>query len=278
MHFEKIVKKMTKDEELDSIIGTGARLDHIFGLLRDAIKNKKRVFATRFIDMAEKEILKSSDWERKNKLAIYKGVVAMMDRDFKAAADVFVKSLATFTPCDLISFRDFVFYTVVTSIVSLDRLALTRKILGSPEILSVVGQIDHLSEFLVSLCECRYKEYFMSFALLIDSLRDDPFLGMHLRYLTRSLRLVAYRQFLLPYKSVTIEMMATAFGVSLDFIEAELSAFIAAEKLHCKVDRLNKVVESNRMEEARNVLYGRIVKSGDSLLNQLQKLSRVIDV
>jgi 26S proteasome regulatory subunit N7 len=73
-------------------------------------------------------------------------------------------------------------------------------------------------------------------------------------------------------------MMAEAFGVTEDFIEDELSAFISAGKLHCKIDRINRFVESNKLEDPRNVLYGRIIKQGDLLLNRIQKLSRVIDV
>lgn len=263
---------------LATITGTGAKVDYMFEVIRDAIRTKNRSVATLYIEMAQIETSKGGDWERKNKLSVYKGVLAMYDRNLRSAADVFVKSLATFTPCELLSFKDFVFYTVISSMITLDRTTLMQKILESPEILTVVGEIPRLREFLTALCECRYKEFFEDFVVLIDSVRMDPYLGMHVRYITRALRLVSYQQFLLPYKSVTIQMMASAFGVTPEFIEDELSSFISAGKLHCKIDRINRVVESNRMEDSRNILYGRIVKNGDLLLNQLQKLSRVIDV
>jgi 26S proteasome regulatory subunit N7 len=73
-------------------------------------------------------------------------------------------------------------------------------------------------------------------------------------------------------------MMAHAFGVAPEFIEEELSAFISAGKLHCKIDRINKYVESNRLADPRNALYAKVLKQGDLLLNRIQKLSRVIDV
>ncbi len=45
-------------------------------------------------------------------------------------------------------------------------------------------------------------------------------------------------QFLDSYKSVTLESMATAFGVSVDFIDYELVDFIVAGRLPAKIDKV----------------------------------------
>ncbi|KAG7012295.1 26S proteasome non-ATPase regulatory subunit 6-like protein, partial [Cucurbita argyrosperma subsp. argyrosperma] len=84
-------------------------------------------------------------------------------------------------------------------------------------------------------------------------------------------------QFLESYKSVTIKAMANAFGVSVEFIDLELSRFIAAGKLHCKIDKVAGVLETNR-PDSKNALYQATIKQGDFLLNRIQKLSRVIDL
>lgn len=57
----------------------------------------------------------------------------------------------------------------------------------------------------------------------------------------------------------------------------ELSRFIAAGKLHCKIDKVAGVLETNR-PDAKNALYQATIKQGDFLLNRIQKLSRVIDL
>lgn len=57
----------------------------------------------------------------------------------------------------------------------------------------------------------------------------------------------------------------------------ELSRFIAAGKLHCKIDKVAGVLETNR-PDAKNALYQSTIKQGDFLLNRIQKLSRVIDL
>ncbi|KAK6037215.1 hypothetical protein COOONC_25280 [Cooperia oncophora] len=48
------------------------------------------------------------------------------------------------------------------------------------------------------------------------------------------MRLRAYEQFLTPYKTVRIDMMAKDFGVSRTFIDKELHRLIAAGQLHCR--------------------------------------------
>lgn len=79
------------------------------------------------------------------------------------------------------------------------------------------------------------------------------------------------------YKTVKIQTMARTFGVSSEFIDAELSELIAARRLNCKIDKVDGIIETERTDE-RNRLYKQVLKKGDHLLNRIQKLSRVADV
>ncbi|CAL9036884.1 unnamed protein product [Musa banksii] len=103
------------------------------------------------------------DWERKNRLKVYEGLYCMSTRNFKKAANLFLDSISTFTTYELFSYDTFVFYTVLTSIISLDRVSLKQKVVDAPEILTVIGKIPHLSEFLNSLYDCQYKSFFSAF-------------------------------------------------------------------------------------------------------------------
>lgn len=58
---------------------------------------------------------------------------------------------------------------------------------------------------------------------------------------------------------------------------SELSRFIALGRLHCVIDKVNGIVETNRLD-AKNAQYQACIKQGDLLLNRVQKLSRVINV
>lgn len=57
----------------------------------------------------------------------------------------------------------------------------------------------------------------------------------------------------------------------------ELSRFIANGKLSSKIDKTLGLVESQRPDN-RNATYQTIIKQGDTLLNRVQKLSRVINI
>lgn len=105
----------------------------------------------------------------------------------------------------------------------------------------------------------------------------DRFLSFHARYYTREMRVLAYSQFLEPYKSITLASMSKSFGLPMDFLDRELSRFVAAGRLTCKIDKVAGVIESSQVDD-RNNLYQQTLKHGDLLLNRVQKLSRVIDL
>lgn len=258
-------------------VAVGQKMDLVFHTLRLGFFHLDFTLISRNIDKAKSLFDEGGDWERKNRLKVYEGLYCMATRNFKQAATLFLDSISTFTTYELFSYDTFIFYSVLTSIISLDRVALRQKVVDAPEILTVIGKIPHLSDFLNALYGCQYKTFFVAFAGLTDQVRLDRYLHPHFRFYMREVRIVAYSQFLESYKSVTMDAMAKAFGVSVNFLDLELSRFIAAGKLNCKIDKVAGVLETNR-PDAKNALYQATIKQGDFLLNRIQKLSRVIDL
>jgi 26S proteasome regulatory subunit N7 len=258
-------------------VAVGQRMDLVFHTLTIGFFYMDFDLISKSIDKAKKLFEEGGDWERKNRLKVYEGLFCMSTRNFKKAADLFLDSISTFTTYELFPYDTFIFYTVLTSIITLDRVSLKQKVVDAPEILTVIGKIPNLTDFLNSLYDCQYKSFFSAFAGLTEQIKLDRYLHPHFRYYMREIRTVVYSQFLESYKSVTIDAMAKAFGVTVDFIDVELSRFIAAGKLHCKIDKVAGVLETNR-PDAKNALYQATIKQGDFLLNRIQKLSRVIDL
>uniref|UniRef100_A0A2P2LEB0 26S proteasome regulatory subunit RPN7 n=1 Tax=Rhizophora mucronata TaxID=61149 RepID=A0A2P2LEB0_RHIMU len=258
-------------------VAVGQKMDLVFYTLQIGFFYMDFDLISKSIDKAKNLFEEGGDWERKNRLKVYEGLYCMSTRNFKRAANLFLDSISTFTTYELFPYDTFIFYTVLTSIISLDRVSLKQKVVDAPEILTVIGKIPCLSEFLNSLYDCQYKSFFSAFAGLTEQIKLDHYLHPHFRYYMREVRTVVYSQFLESYKSVTIEAMAKAFGVTVEFIDLELSRFIAAGKLHCKIDKVAGVLETNR-PDAKNALYQATIKQGDFLLNRIQKLSRVIDL
>ena len=107
------------------------------------------------------------------------------------------------------------------------------------------------------------------------------------------MRILAYNQLLQSYRSLTLDSLARSFGVSIDFVDvyvfaypvdillahhpriSELSRFIASGRLHCTIDKVNGVVETNR-PAVKNAQYETVVRQGDILLNSVQRLSKVL--
>lgn len=272
---EKALEQLKVTES--KTVAVGQKMDLVFYTLQIGFFHMDFDLISKSIDKAKKLFEEGGDWERKNRLKVYEGLFCMSTRNFKKAADLFLDSISTFTTYELFPYDTFIFYTVLTSIISLDRVSLKQKVVDAPEILTVLGKIPNLSEFLNSLYNCQYKSFFFAFAGLTEQIKLDRYLYPHFRYYMREIRTVVYSQFLESYKSVTIEAMAKAFGVSVKFIDLELSRFIAAGKLHCKIDKVAGRLETNR-PDAKNALYQDTIKQGDFLLNRIQKLSRVIDL
>ena len=251
--------------------GAGPKMDLAFSLLRLDISRGDWRAVKAGLAHARDLCAKGGDWERKNKLQVYEALFLAATRDFTRAAELFLDSVATFTASELMPFPRCVFYTVALAVVALDRPTLKERVVDNPEILSVIDSIPHLHAFVDAIYGCRYGQFFEAFAGLTDAVRGDAALHPHLRYYMREACVVAYSQFLESYKSVTLDAMAAAFGVSPAFLDGELAEFIVAGRLPAKIDRVAGVVETTR-PDAKNALYQGAIRQGDQLLNKLQKV------
>ena len=141
------------------------------------------------------------------------------------------------------------------------------KIIEGPEIREALHELPLHARFVDSLYNCQYESFFKSLAEVrsgrdvctmgraledrassctttpsrpkVESLLQlDRVFAEHARFYVRELRVKAYSQLLQSYRSVTLESMAASFGVSVPFIDRELSRFIAAGRLNCKIDKV----------------------------------------
>lgn len=261
----------------EKTVSLGHRLDIIFHNIRIGLFFLDHDLITRNIEKAKTLIEEGGDWDRRNRLKVYQGVYSVAIRDFKAAAQFFLDTVSTFTSYELMDYTTFVRYTVYVSLISLPRNELRDKIIKGAEIQEVLHQLPDVKEYLDSFYNCQYAEFFKNLTKVEKYLREDYMANPHYRFFVREMRILAYTQLLESYRSLTLPYMAEAFGVTVDYIDAELSRFIAAGRLHCKIDRVGRIVETNR-PDSKNYQYQATIKQGDLLLNRIQKLSRVINI
>ena len=85
------------------------------------------------------------DWDRRNRLKTYEALYLIISRDIRGAAKLLLDCVATFTAVELFSYERFMFYAVVTAIMSLSRTDMKSKIVKNPQVqpLSLsVPQVD----------------------------------------------------------------------------------------------------------------------------------------
>lgn len=275
---------------LAATVGGGQKIDVHLSLARLAMVSGPtgtpdfRALATH-LDAASALVEAGGDWERRNRLKVYRATEAMAKRDFTVAAGLLLDALATFTATELCSYARFVAVTVLMAMVAVDRPTLVGRVSGAPEVLAAIKETPPLATFLSALVDCDYGSWMRSLPGVLEVVAADRVLGGHTAFLGRELRVVAYSQFLASYASVKIDAMCQAFGVGTTWLDKELAAFIAGGRLAAKIDRVGGVVVTMRGGSAGAAgiggvaaMYSEVVKVGDSVLNRLQKLSRVIDV
>ncbi|EDV43357.1 uncharacterized protein Dana_GF16564 [Drosophila ananassae] len=274
---DKVAAESAFRKTYEKTVSLGHRLDIVFHLIRLGLFYLDHDLITRNIDKAKYLIEEGGDWDRRNRLKVYQGVYSIAVRDFKAAATFFLDTVSTFTSYELMDYPTFVRYTVYVSMIALPRNELRDKVIKGSEIQEVLHGLPDVKQFLFSLYNCQYENFYVHLAGVEKQLRADYLIHPHYRYYVREMRILGYTQLLESYRSLTLQYMAEAFGVTVDYIDQELARFIAAGRLHAKVDRVGGIVETNRPDN-KNWQYQATIKQGDLLLNRIQKLSRVINI
>ena len=288
----------------EKTVTLGHRLDLIFYQLRLGLFYLDQDLIERNLEKAKTLVDEGGDWDRRNRMKVYQGLRAMSIRDFKTAAELFLDTVATFTSYELMDYQTFVTYTVICSLLALERPKLREKgrkiisfekqkknkssslisfpilflVIRGSEILEILHGLPLIKEYLFSLYECRYADFFRCLATIEENLlKKDRYFVAHSSYYVREMRIIAYNQLLQSYSSLTLKGMAQAFGCSETFLDKELSRFIATGRLNCKIDKVRGIIETTR-PDSKNFLYQEVIKKGDLLLNRVQKLSRVINI
>ncbi|KAH9900791.1 PCI-domain-containing protein [Cubamyces lactineus] len=261
---------------LEKTPGLGSRIDIVLTLIRIGFFFNDHEMITQHLTQAEELVEKGGDWDRRNRLKVYRGLHLLSIRQFKRGAELLLDALSTFTATELISYNDFVASTIISNVLTLSRPDLKKKLIAAPEVIQVLPELPVLSDLMKSLYDSHYDKFFLALAATEQThLKPTRLLAPHTRYYVREMRILAYNQLLESYRSLTLDSLARSFGVSVEFVDNELSRFIASGRLHCTIDKVNGVVETNR-PSVKNAQYETVVRQGDILLNAVQRLSKVL--
>lgn len=257
-------------------ISSGKKLDITMDKIRMAMFYGDSDIVKNEMVLAKKLCEEGGDWDRRNRLKVYESLYLISARQLKEAANLLKDCISTFTCIELCDFEEFVFYASITNILFLSRAVLKKEIIEGADTVVVLREAPSLESLLISLYDCDYAKFFQALFELIPQMERNRYFNVHIHTLIRELRILAYSQYLESYKSVTMHSMATAFGIAVEFLDSELSRFIASGRLSAKIDKVSGVVETSRADH-KNSSYQKVIKDGDALLNRLSKLSRLIN-
>lgn len=252
-------------------VALGQKIDVVFCQMRVAFFFGEDASFKDLLDQAHALIKEGGDWERKNRLKVYEGLNLCMRRNFIAAAQLFISTLSTFTATELMDYSDFVYRTVVLSVLALSRADFGSKIDRAVEVRAAGVDVQSL----LNLYRLKYAEFFDSLSELEQRMMSDIWFSRHLSYLVKELRVKAYSQFLEPYEEVRIRKMAKSFRVTAEFIEAEMRRFIFHRKINAKIDKVSETIHTNP-PDSRAARMREALKGGELLVTRLQKLGRIL--
>lgn len=264
------------EECFNKTLAAGPKLDLCFQRIRLGIAFSSNDIAAKGITDAHR-MLKDGDWERRNRLKVYEGLYYVFIRDFEKGAPLLLDSLTTFASTEILTFQQFVFITVVSSLSVLSRADLKQKLVDSPEVLS--AGLKSANDLMAAIYQCNYKQCFAALDVVCQELRRLVFLSLHVNFFFREVRVLFLNQFLDSYSSVTLSSMSAAFRVPVPVLDQMLCTLISNGRVACKIDRVSGSVTTYRGgNNATNFDYHKIIKNGDLLINRIQKLSRLVEM
>jgi 26S proteasome regulatory subunit N7 len=265
---------------LEKTPGLGSRIDIVLTLVRIGYFWNDEPLLIWGMDKAEKLIEEGGDWDRRNRLKVYQGQHLISNRQFKRGGELLLDALSTFTASELLSYNEFVSLTVIAGALTLSRVDLKKKLIGSPEVNQTLPELPVLGDLVKNLYECHYDKFFHALALVEQNiLLPSRILSPHARFYVREMRILAYAQLLESYRSLTLESLAQAFGVSVEFVDSEISRFISTGRIHASIDKVHGVVETTKTSEAwgkKTMQFEQVIRQGDILLNEVQRLSKIL--
>ncbi|VDM04929.1 unnamed protein product [Schistocephalus solidus] len=158
------IKNAEKNEGETEIRESMLAKAHYLSKIGNKVLCLSRFFMTYFFSLIEE----GGDWDRRNRLKVYRGLHSLSVRDFDSAAKHFLDAVATFTSYELMDYKSFIIYTVLTAMIALKRQDLRSKVINGSEVQEVLHSLPAVKEYLDSLFECRYADFFLYLGKYFD--------------------------------------------------------------------------------------------------------------
>ena len=114
----------------EKAFSSGQKIDASFNVMRNAFMHDDLDLMKKALEDSKQLVEEGGDWDRRNRRRVYEGVYKLSQRDVSSATELFLSAVATFTCFELISYENLIAYTVLTSMITLDRASLKEKVVA----------------------------------------------------------------------------------------------------------------------------------------------------
>ena len=261
------------EECLSKAVGGTTRIDIANIALRLALAYDERKHWVSWTEKLSTLVDKDGDWERRNRTAIYKAAMLMSRNQVKEASALLVPGIPTYTCTELMSFDSMVTMTVLAALVSLNRVDLRNKIINSSDVTQALLDQPVLKNFLYSYYECKSEQFMKALVEMEPIILRNRYFAPHVSTYARQATLVAMKQYLTSFHSVTLAAMARAFGLTVESLESRLVEYIALGKLPAVINAVKGTVEVHS-NDSKGVKYDNLVNIGDEVLSKATALAQ----
>ena len=128
IHYVQEKAREAQQLALEKTAGLGSRIDIVLTLVRIGFFFGDNQLISTNLTKADEFVEKGGDWDRRNRLKVYRGLHLLSIRQFKPASALLIDALSTFTATELLSYNDFVSLTVISGALTLNRVDLKKKV------------------------------------------------------------------------------------------------------------------------------------------------------
>lgn len=207
------------------------------------------------------------DWGRKNKFKVYKGLYHILRNEYDVASSLLIDALSTFEGEELMTYSELVKYCLFCGLMQLSRQSIRTKLVESSEVCDAAKDIPSALDLLLSLDRCDYSTFFKSLCKFAQELWDNAYLYDKIDYFIYRMKVRSYNQLFMSYKAISIKQMSSIFGVSEEYMIADVEGIILRGDLRCRINHQSMMVYKTPADST-----DRISEKAEEILHTIQKM------
>ncbi|XP_057757058.1 COP9 signalosome complex subunit 1-like [Arachis stenosperma] len=197
------------------------------------------------------------------KLRCAAGLANLVSKKYKLAARKFLETAPELGSHynEVIAPQDVATYGGLCALASFDRTELKAKVIDNINFRNFLELVPEVRELINDFYSSHYASCLEYLANLKANLLLDIHLHDHVETLYDQIRHKALIQYTLPFVSVDLQMMASAFKTTITGLEKELVALITDNQIQARVDSHNKILYARHADQ-RNATFQRVLETG----------------